>query len=71
MKKQEYVNVPVEWLNGLFHLSDRAGEILADRSKIERANLLIGYCSSAKTIIKYNLVDKEDVGSNPTVEETL
>lgn len=55
MKTQKYVSVPVEWFDGLNELLlGFCAEIINGKKvgKRDSLNLLIGYCSSAKTIIK-------------------
>lgn len=62
--KPAYTQVPTEWIEGLMeHIEavERSGSFESGGSESftvvtrrEKELLLIGYCSSAKTIIKYN-----------------
>ena len=57
VKHQEYVKVPVEWLNELLRCS-KVVRREDDKFEVHRVELqmLLGYISSAKTLIKYNKI---------------
>ena len=51
--KEEYCKVPVRWLETLLKYSEAISDRPLEKEDIMKVIRLIGYCSSAKTILKY------------------
>ncbi len=55
MNNHEYVQIPISWLETLEKLANNTEIALtANVPDLLPANILLGYISSVKTIIKYN-----------------
>jgi hypothetical protein len=56
-KKRQYVEVPVEWFEGLLKYAEKVEGNLTKREKMEKiphkVTMLLGYVSSAESILKY------------------
>jgi hypothetical protein len=58
MKKQQYIEVPASWFEGLLKQAEKIDGKMSKREKMEKipnaVTMLLGYVDSAKTILKYN-----------------
>lgn len=53
-KNMDEIKIPRSWLEGLIKLSEQAESSQDDKLKVFAIAELLGYISSAKTILKYN-----------------
>ena len=58
MKKQQYIEVPASWFEGLLKKAEKIDGKMSKREKMEKIpnsiTMLLGYVNSAQAILKYN-----------------